>query len=262
MARLSGKAAIVTGAASGIGAAVARRFASEGASVILADRDGDGLAKLASDIREGGGRAITHTCDVTDETHMDDLVSLSRREFGRIDIGVLNAGTEGKIAPIEELEVGDFDRVIAVNKRSVFIGLKGLFHSFDHELGGAIVVTASTAALRGNRGLCPYAASKHAVLGLVRTAALERGPKRIRVNAVCPGPVDTPMVSAIAGQADPNDPNPLSKSVVAGVPLGRMAAADELASMFAFLANPDASYCNGGVFVVDGGATAGPYRAL
>lgn len=260
MSRFQGKVAIVTGAAGGIGAATAQRLAGEGARLVLADRDADGLAEIADGLARGGAEVETLICDVGDESHMDALIALASQKFGALDIGILNAGTEGRIASIDAMTVSDFDDVYRVNVRSMFIGLHSLLPALGNAGGGAIVMTASTAGLRGNAGMGAYVPSKHAVLGLMKTAAIEGARQNIRVNAVCPGPVDTRMLSAIELQSRPEAPQSLRDTIISGVPLSRAAAPAEIAAMIAFLASADASYCTGGAYVVDGGSTAGPFR--
>jgi 3alpha(or 20beta)-hydroxysteroid dehydrogenase len=176
---LNAKVVLLTGAVGGIGSCTARRFVAEGASVALLDKNVVGLQALSEEL---GVSTRAFSCDVSDEQSMAAAVHAANAHFGRIDIGVLNAGIAGKRRALQETEVTSFDQIIAINTRGVFLGLKHLFGVMQSNGGGSIVVTGSTESLRGNAGLAAYVASKHAVLGLARTAALEWAKHNIRVN--------------------------------------------------------------------------------
>jgi NAD(P)-dependent dehydrogenase (short-subunit alcohol dehydrogenase family) len=250
----SGKVVLLTGAVGGIGSCTARRFVNEGASVALLDQDESGLEMLR---RELGISASAFPCDVSQEQSMAGAVQSVAECYGRIDIGVLNAGVSGKRVPLEKTDTETFDRIIGVNARGVFLGLKHLFAVMQPRGGGSIVVTGSTESLRGNVGLAPYVASKHAVLGLVRTAALEWAKHHIRVNSVNPGPVDTEMMRAVernmiaAGATDVREKN------TAKIPMQRYASPEEVASCIAFLASEESRYTTGTTLLLDGGILAG-----
>lgn len=251
MARLEGKVAIVTGAARGIGAAAARLFAGEGAKVMLADVLAEALQGVANEI--GPAAAICPT-DVTDEASVKKLVDETVSRFGKLDVAILNAGIEGLTTPLVDYPAEMFDKVMAVNVRGVWLGLKYAMKAMEHA-GGSIVITSSTSGIRATTGLSAYTASKHAVIGLMRSAALEGSDRKIRVNTVNPSPIDTPMIAALEkarGLAGRND-----QPMAAGTPLGRYGTPDEVARMMLFLASDEASFCTGGVYMVDGGVSAG-----
>jgi len=252
MGRLEGKTAIITGAARGIGAAAARLFAREGAFLMLADVLAEPLQMLAAQI---GDRAAFSTTDVSDEGAVKKLVDATIDRYGRVDIAILNAGIQGEVKPIGEYPAEAFDRVMAVNVRGVWLGLKYVMQAMDAS-GGSIVITSSTSGIRATPNISAYTASKHAVIGLMRSAAIEGAAKRIRVNTVNPSPIDTPMIAAIEtmrGVGGRND-QPLARAT----PLGRYGAPEEVANLMLFLACDESSFCTGGVYMVDGGVSAGP----
>jgi len=251
MARLEGKVAVITGAARGIGAAAARLFAAEGAKVMLADVLVDPLRAVASEI---GNAAAACPTDVTDEAAVKNLIDQTVSTFGRVDIALLNAGIEGITSSIVDYPAEMFDKVIAINVRGVWLGLKYAMKAMESS-GGSIVITSSTSGIRATTNLSAYTASKHAVIGLMRSAALEGSEKNIRVNTVNPSPIDTPMIASLEkmrGFGGRND-----QPMAAGTPLGRYGTPDEVARMMLFLASDDASFCTGGVYMVDGGVSAG-----
>ncbi len=251
MSKLTGKTAIITGAARGIGAAAARLFAAEGAILMLADVLEEDLQALAEKI---GDQAAICPTDVTDEAAVKNLVEQAQAKFGKVDIALLNAGIEGALAHPTEYDTAIFDKVIAVNVRGVFLGLKYVMKAMEAS-GGSIVVTASTAGIRGVPGMSAYIASKHAAVGLMRSAAMDGAPNNIRVNTVNPSPIDTPMMESLEnmhGVSDRND-RPLARAT----PLGRYGEPEEVARMMLFLASEDSSFCTGGVYMVDGGVSGG-----
>jgi 3alpha(or 20beta)-hydroxysteroid dehydrogenase len=251
MGRLDGKVVIITGAARGIGAAAARLFAGEGASLMLADVLTEPLRDVAEDI---GDRAAYSVTDVADEASVRELVEQTVSRFGRIDVALLNAGIEGQVKPIGEYPTEIFDKVMAVNVRGVWLGLKYVMKSMD-ATGGSIVITSSTSGIRATPNLSAYTASKHAVIGLMRSAAIEGASKRIRVNTVNPSPIDTPMIAALEsmrGLSGRND-QPMARAT----PLGRYGRPEEVANIMLFLASDESSFCTGGVYMVDGGVSAG-----
>lgn len=248
--RLDGKVVIVTGAANGIGAAAARRFAAEGARLILVDRDEPTLAALTAEI---GPRAFALAADVAQDTTARAYVAQSAARFGRVDAALLNAGIEGEIGTIADLPVDAFDRVMAVNVRSVWLGLAALMPAM-RDRGGSIVITSSTSGLRGSAQLAPYVASKHAVIGLMRSAAQEGAPHRIRVNTINPGPTRTRMIDAIDERLAPG----AAKSArVRRIPLNRYAEIEEIVALMLFLASDESSFCTGATYLADGGLLSG-----
>jgi len=251
MGRLEGKVAIITGAARGIGAAAARLFAGEGASLMLADVLAERLREVAEEI---GDRAVYSVTDVADEASVRKLVEDTLTRFGRIDAALLNAGIEGQVKPIGDYPTEIFDKVMAVNVRGVWLGLKYVMKSMD-ATGGSIIITSSTSGIRATPNLSAYTASKHAVIGLMRSAAIEGASKRIRVNTVNPSPIDTPMIAALEkmrGLSGRND-QPMARAT----PLGRYGTPEEVANIMLFLASDESSFCTGGVYMVDGGVSAG-----
>ncbi len=251
MGRLDGKVAIITGAARGIGAAAARIFAAEGARLVLADMLEAPLVALARDI---GSAATAHVTDVSDEAAMQALAEGTVARHGRIDAALLNAGIEGAVTSLVDYPADMFDRVMAVNVRGVWLGLKHVMLAMA-ATGGSIVITSSTSGIRATPNLCAYTASKHAVIGLMRSAALEGAAQKIRVNTVNPSPIDTPMITALEqkrGLAGRND-QPMAR----GTPLGRYGTPEEVARLMLFLASDESSFCTGGVYMVDGGVSAG-----
>lgn len=247
---LEHKICILTGATGGIGAAIARRFTASGAKLMLVDLPGTPLAELAAEF----AAAYTHA-DVADDAAVHAYTEETVRRFGGLDVVLANAGTEGTLAPIAATRPEDVARLFAVNVFGVFSAIR---HATPHlRRGASIVVTASIASFIGSPGLAPYCASKHAVLGLMRSAAQELGPLGIRVNTIHPGPVDNRMMRSIEEQAAPTDPGAVRQGFIGRVPLGRYATNEEIAAIAAFLASDESSYCNGATFVADGGFTSG-----
>ena len=251
--RFAGKVAVVTGAAAGFGRAAAGRLAAEGALLVLVDRAAEPLAEAATEIPG----ALPVVADVSQEADVDSYVHTAVAQHGRIDMFFNNAGIEGRLAPMTELSVEDFDRVLAVNCRGVFLGLRAVLRVMKEQNSGAIVNTASMAGIRGSATFAPYVASKHAVVGLTRSAALEGAPFGIRVNAVAPGHIDTRMGRDLAAQINPEDPDSVFRQTAARVPLGRRyGTADEVANMVAWLLSDEASYVSGATHLIDGALNA------
>ena len=249
---LGGKVAVITGAANGFGLAVAARLADEGAKLVLVDRDAQGLQAAADKL---GGLAVV--ADVSQEEDVDRYVAAAADAHGRIDLFFNNAGIEGRMAPMTELSVADFDRVWAVNARGVFMGLRAVLKVMKPQNSGVIVNTASMAAIKGAATFSPYIASKHAVLGLTRSAALEGAPYGIRVNCVAPGHIDTRMARDLPAQINPDDPDGVFTSVSASVPYGkRYGTAAEVASLVVYLLSDEAEYVTGANHLIDGGLNA------
>lgn len=247
--RLEDKRVVITGAARGIGAAAARRFAAEGARLLLVDLLEEPLAALAAEI---GANATAWPADVADESSVKGYVAKSVEALGGLDVVLLNAGIEGDVSPLKDYSVETFDRVMAVNVRGVWLGLKYAMPEME-AAGGSIVVTSSTSGIRATRNISAYTASKHAVIGLMRTAALEGAEHNIRVNTVNPSPIDTPMIHALQDKRG----NRSNASMAMGTPLQRYGAPEEVAAMMLFLASDEASFCTGGVYMTDGGVSAG-----
>jgi 3alpha(or 20beta)-hydroxysteroid dehydrogenase len=250
--RFDGKVAVITGAAAGFGLTVATRLAEEGARLVLVDRDADPLREAAAKLD-----GLPVVADVSVESEVDGYVREAVDAHGRIDLFFNNAGIEGRMAPMTELSVDDFDRVWAVNARGVFMGMRAVLRVMKPQGSGTIVNTASQAAIKGAATFSPYIASKHAVLGLTKSAALEGAPYGIRVNCVAPGHIDTRMARALTAQIDPDDPAGAYERVAATVPLGqRYGTAAEVANMVVWLLSDEASYVSGALHLVDGALNA------
>jgi len=252
----TGKVALVTGGGNGIGRAACAGFARKGAKVVVVDRDGAAAEATAGIIRQNGGEALAVTADVTKSQDVKTYVKAAIDKYGRIDCFFNNAGIEGKVAPTAEYDEAVFDAVIGVNVKGVFLGLRHVIPEMIRQGGGSIVNTASVAGLVGTPGMPAYVASKHAVIGLTKTAAGEVARQGIRVNAVCPGPVDTRMIHALEQQLAPDDPASITAKYQAARPTGRYSTAEEIANMVLFLCSDLASNTTGGQFVVDSGRTA------
>ena len=252
--QLAGKVALVTGAGGAIGAATALLMLARGASVVAVDRAGTSLAELERDAGAGASLHLVHA-DVTSEASVASYVVEAMKAFGRIDVFFNNAGVEGQVAPIPDYPLADFQHVLQVNVVGVFLGMKHVIPVMGARGGGSIINTSSVAGLIGSAGLSAYVASKHAVIGLTRTAAIECGPKNIRVNSVNPGPIESRMMRSIEALASPRTPKAVHDQFAQRIPLGRYGSCDEVASMVAYLASDEAKYLTGGVFVVDGGMT-------
>jgi NAD(P)-dependent dehydrogenase (short-subunit alcohol dehydrogenase family) len=251
--RLAGKVALVTGAAGGIGRATAERFVAEGARVVLTDRDADALEASAAQL---GPAAVCVAGDVADPTTAERAVAAASEHFGALHVLFANAGIEGRVAPLVEQQLDDVERVLRVNVLGVFLFLKHAAPQIAASGGGSIVITSSVAGVLGASGLGPYVASKHAVLGLMKTAALELASSGIRVNAVNPGPIDNRMMRSIEDQAAPDHGDVVKAGFVKQVPLGRYGTNEEIANVALFLASEESSYCTGSVLMTDGGFTA------
>jgi len=242
--RLSDKVAIVTGSAQGIGLATAVRFAAEGARVVVADLNPQRVADAVASLRAAGGRAMGCVVDVTDRATIDAMVAEVKAEWGRIDVLINNAGIT-KDARLAKMTSAQFDSVIAVNLKGVFECTQAVADTMIAQGSGAIVNASSVVGLYGNFGQTNYAATKAGVIGLTKTWARELGPKGIRVNAVCPGFILTPILHTI--------PEAVMQKMVDKVPLGRLGRPEEIASVYVFLASEDASYLNGAVIEASGG---------
>jgi NAD(P)-dependent dehydrogenase (short-subunit alcohol dehydrogenase family) len=252
----TGKIALVTGGGNGIGRAAAVAFARHGAKVVVVDRDGPGAEATAGIVRQNGGDAIAVTADVTRSEDVKAYVRAAIERFGRIDCFFNNAGIEGKIAHTADYDEAVFDAVIGVNVKGVFLGLRHVLPEMIRQGSGAVVNTASVAGLVGTPGMPAYVASKHAVIGLTKTTAGEVARQGIRVNAVCPGPVDTRMIHAIEEQIAPGNAASVEARYQAAIPSGRYTTVEEIANMVLFLCSDLASNTTGGQFVVDGGRTS------
>jgi len=246
----SGKVGLITGAASGMGLATAQAFAAAGAAVVLADFKEDAVKAAAQKLIAAGHKALAVPCDVSDDAQVAAMVDRTVADFGRLDAAFNNAGVMALIAPIADSSREDWDRVIGINLRGVWSCMKHELRQIERQGGGAIVNNASVGALTGNPGIASYIASKHGVVGLTRTAALEYVKRGIRVNAVNPGLIDTQIARAVVNR-DEQAYAELAKHV----PIGRAGSPEEIASVVLWLCSPGASYVVGHALTVDGGMT-------
>lgn len=256
MSRFDGKSAIVTGAAGGIGRATAELLAADGARVVAADVDAHRLAETVARIERGGGEARAVTADVADSGQVAELCAVAESQFGALQLVCNAAGVLGPAEPLISYPEAEFDRVLAVNARGVWLVMKHAAPLIKAAGGGAIVNIASSAALGAAPLLSAYGASKHAVVGLTRTAAVELAPDHIRANAICPGPILTNMIEEAERGYEPDDPALARATFTAATPLARYGEAAEIAEVAAFLLSDAASYVTGAVHCVDGGMTS------
>lgn len=252
--RFSQKVVIVTGAAGDIGRCTSQRFADEGARLVLVDADGPAVELMAATL--GADTCIAVCADVTVEAEVAAYVAAARQAFGGVDILFNNAGIESEVCDISECDLADYERVMAVNVRGVMLGMKHVVPALRERGGGSIVNTASVAGLSGSAGFSTYCASKHAVIGLTRSVAIQQGPHNIRVNAVCPSATEGRMMNSIEGRMVPDDPATAQGLVTASIPLGRYAQPADIASLVTYLCSDEACFLNGGNHTVDGGLTA------
>jgi NAD(P)-dependent dehydrogenase (short-subunit alcohol dehydrogenase family) len=252
----TGKVALITGGGGGIGRATALGFSKRGAKVVVVDRDAGAGEGTAGIVRQQGGEALSIHADVTKSADVQAYVKTAVDTYGAIDCFFNNAGIEGVVSHITDYDEAMFDQVLGVNVKGVFLGLKYVLAQMKQQGGGAVVNTASVAGLVGSPGMSAYVASKHAVMGLTKTAAGEVARLGIRVNAVCPGPIDTRMIHAITEMVNPNDPAGTDARYEANIPLGRYGTAEEVANTVLFLCSDLASNITGAQYVIDGGRTA------
>jgi len=246
-----GQVAVVTGAGSGMGLATVQAFAEAGAAVVLADTNEQALRAATDELTAAGHQALGVTCDVSAEDQVGALVERAVTTFGRLDMAFNNAGIQVPPSDAADEPAENFDRVNAVNLRGVWTCMKHELHQMRRQGSGAIVNCSSLGGLVGLPGRASYHASKHGVIGLTRSAALEYAPRGIRINAVCPGTIETPMVTDMIAKGDLSVPD-----AVANQPIGRLGRADEIATAVLWLCSPGASLIVGVALPVDGGYTA------
>jgi NAD(P)-dependent dehydrogenase (short-subunit alcohol dehydrogenase family) len=255
MGRLDDKVAVITGGAGGIGVATATLFLQEGATVVLVDRDEATLDRV---VKELGSDRVSHiVADVTEDDQVRGYVDTTVQRHGRIDVLFSNAGTEGVVSPIVDYPMDEFDKVMAVNVRGVYSSLKYGMPAMQASGGGSIIITSSIAGLNGFAGLSSYVTSKHAVVGLMRSAVLEAADSGVRVNTVHPAPIENRMMRSIEEGAAPGAADAAKKQFEAMIPAGRYGNSDEVGRLALFLASDDSRYITGATVSVDGGMSVG-----
>lgn len=252
--RLANKVALITGGAAGIGLATAKLFVAEGAKVMLVDMQEAALGAAVAAL--GADNAACTAADVTDPDATARYVAATVERFGRIDVFFANAGIEGEVATLPDYSLEMYERVMAVNVRGVWLGLRAVIPVMAKGGGGSIVITSSLAGLRGTPKLSAYTASKHAVVGLMKSAALECAPLKIRVNTINPAPIATRMIESLENQWAPGATERMKSRLEHAVPLRRYGQPEEVANLVLFLASEESSYITGNTYPVDGGMCA------
>jgi NAD(P)-dependent dehydrogenase (short-subunit alcohol dehydrogenase family) len=255
MARLDGKVAVITGGAAGIGEAAGRLFAAEGAKVLLVDIQEEALKKVVNSL--GNNNVGYVVADVSQAVENQKYVKAAVDRFGGIDILAANAGILGPVAPIPLYPEDAFNKVLAVNLKGAWLSLKYAIPELQKRGGGSIIITSSIAGVKGFAAVPAYSATKHGVIGIMRTAAIECAPLNIRVNTIHPGPIETKMVHDLEAGFFPDDPSQGQQALEGGTLLKRYGGADEVAQLMAFLASDDSRYCTGGIYMIDGGMALG-----
>jgi NAD(P)-dependent dehydrogenase (short-subunit alcohol dehydrogenase family) len=250
----AGKVAFVTGAGSGIGRATALAFARDGASVVVSDISEQNVRETERMIEADGGRAFTIRCDVTRAEDVKAALETTIATFGRLDAAFNNAGVEQELKAAADITEEEWDRIVAVDLRGVFLCMKYEIALMLEQGGGAIVNTSSGAGVKGFEGQAAYVAAKHGVVGLSKAAALDYAPQNIRINAICPGIIDTPMMDRFGG-GTPEGKERVLASAAAAQPIGRAGKSEEIATAVLWLCSDAASFATGHAMVVDGGQT-------
>lgn len=255
MGKLDNKVALITGGSGGIGKETAKRFLQEGANVALVDINEDALNDTKSEL-DDYDKVKTIKADVSSETDVEHYIQETINEFGTIDVFFNNAGIEGKIAPIIEQKIEDFDQVLMVNTRGAFLGLKYVLPVMMKNQGGSIINTSSVAGLDGGENLAPYVISKHGISGLTKSASLEAAPSNVRVNSIHPAPANTRMMRSIEKGTDSDNPEGAKDSFTSSIPLNRYGETEDVANLVLFLASDESKFITGAQYRVDGGMGA------
>lgn len=251
---LKQKVALVTGGAGGLGAAAAKALLEEGATVAIVDISKEALAATAAELGVGTDRLITIAADISEDDDVKRYVEATVSAFGRIDVFFNNAGIEGKVAPIVDQSVADFDRVIAINVRGSWLGLHYVLPVMYAQKSGSIINTSSIGGLvAGPLPISPYVTSKFAITGLTRIAAMESAPYQVRVNSIHPSPANTRMMRSLEAGANPNDNESAREAFAKAIPLGRYAEPADVANLVLFLASDASSFITGSQYRIDGG---------
>ncbi|MCM3729861.1 SDR family oxidoreductase [Neobacillus cucumis] len=249
------KVVIITGAAGNIGKEAARQFSSEGAKLTLVDLNEETLQNTAAELNLKEGNYIIAPTDVTKENQVENYVKQTVEKFGKIDVFFNNAGFQGKMAPLTELAATDFNAVINVNVNGVFYGLKHVLKVMNEQKSGSIINSASVSGLTAAPMQTAYVTSKHAVLGLTKMAALENAINNVRVNAICPSPVDSAMMRRIEEGMNPEDAKAVREAIAKLIPAGRYVTIEEVVNLVVFLASDKSTFINGAAYTIDGGYT-------
>lgn len=243
--RFTGKVVFITGAASGIGLATAVAFAREGAHVAIADRNEDALKRAVEDVRTAGGEVLAITCDVSKPDQIEAAITRTVETFDRLDIAFNNAGVENKAVPLAEIDLDEWDRILDINLRGTFVCMKHEIAQMLKQGGGVVVNTSSGAGVRGVAGGAAYVASKHAIIGITKSAALDYAKSNIRVNAVLPGNIETPMMDRFTG-------GDIQKAIDLE-PVGRLGKCEEIAEAVLWMSSDLGGFVTGAAISVDGG---------
>jgi NAD(P)-dependent dehydrogenase (short-subunit alcohol dehydrogenase family) len=254
MGQLNNKVAVITGGAGGIGIAAARRFVEEGAKVLLVDVNKQALDAAIADI--GSDNVSVFTADVTSARESEAYIAAACDRFGGVDILLANAGIEGQVSPMIDYDEAIFDKVMAINVKGVWLSMKYAFTAMKKRGGGSIIVTSSTTGIKGAQRICAYTTSKHAVIGLMRNAALEGAVDNIRVNTVNPSPTETLMMRRLEDGFVPGAQTAAHDAIATSIPLARYGEPQDVANLMLFLASDESRFLTGGVYMVDGGVSA------
>ena len=252
--RLENKVAVITGGAGGIGEAAAKRFIAEGANVLLVDLDAGVLEAACG--RIGSNRVSFLVGDVTRAVDNQAMIDTATERYGGVDIFLANAGIEGDVASLLDYPEERFDELMAINVKGPFLGLRAAVPALRKRGGGSVIITSSVAGIKGAPSLAPYVTSKHAVIGLMKSAAKEFAAEGIRVNTVNPSPVNTRMMRSIEHGLNPDQPEQAQQMMAAGIPMQRYAEAEDIANLMLFLASDESSFITGAVYMADGGSVA------